>query len=141
MSIYTVSNVDDDDIYTCEATLSHASEYVLTSDSESGQGYVFVIDDSESGRQEPTKNSKKVKPNNEKTVIIVLATILAIVLLALIIIIIILCFLKRVCSSKHGIHVATDDNELLLQNVGKRDTENEEIGKDKDPHDLSLIHI
>ena len=37
----------------------------------------------------------------------------------------------RVCSSKHGIHVATDDNELLLQNVGKRDSENEKIGKDK----------
>ena len=34
----------------------------------------------------------------------------------------------RVCSSKH---VATNDNELLLQNVGKRDSETEEIGKDK----------
>ena len=43
-------NVNDDDIYTCKATLSHTSEYVLTSDSESGQGYVFVTGDSESGQ-------------------------------------------------------------------------------------------
>ena len=50
VSIYTVPNVYDDDTYTCKATLSHASEYVLTTDSESGQGYVFVTDDSESGQ-------------------------------------------------------------------------------------------
>ena len=45
-----MSNVNDDDIYTCKATLSHTSEYVLTSDRESGQGYVFVTGDSESGQ-------------------------------------------------------------------------------------------
>ena len=42
ISIYTISNVDDGGIYTCKATLSHTSEYVLRSDSESGDGSVSV---------------------------------------------------------------------------------------------------
>ena len=42
ISMYTISNVDDDGTYTCNATLSHTSEYVLRSDSESGDGSVSV---------------------------------------------------------------------------------------------------
>ena len=43
-STYTISDVEftDAGIYTCTATISHTSEYVLISDSESGEGSVFV---------------------------------------------------------------------------------------------------
>ena len=43
-STYTISNVvfDDAGIYTCTANISHTSEYVLTSDSESGEGSVSI---------------------------------------------------------------------------------------------------
>ena len=43
-STYIISNVEftDAGIYTCTANISHTSEYVLTSDSRSGEGSVFV---------------------------------------------------------------------------------------------------
>ena len=42
ISIYAISNADDDGIYTYIATLSHTTECVLISDSESGQESVSV---------------------------------------------------------------------------------------------------
>ena len=42
ISIYAISNADDDGIYAYIATLSHTTEYVLISDSESGQESMSV---------------------------------------------------------------------------------------------------
>ena len=44
-STYTISDVEftDAGIYTCTANISHTSEYVLTSGSESGEGSVYII--------------------------------------------------------------------------------------------------
>ena len=46
----------------------------------------------------------------------------------------------RVRSSKHGIHVPTDDNELSFQELRKIHSENEKIGKDVEITDKGRIH-